>query len=176
MSDKYKTEECKVYYVTITVVGWIDVFTRKEYVCELIKNIQYCQQNKRLEIYAYVIMSNHIHMVAKAKTGRLNILLGHFKSFTAKEFIKQIEQNQQESRKEWLMHMFKFFGRGNSQNEEYQFWQNGNHPIELWSNEMIQQKINYIHNNPVKQGVVANPEDYLYSSANKFSEIKVLEL
>ena len=44
-----------------------------------------------------------------------------------------------------------------SQNEEYQFWQNGNHPIELWSNEMIQQKINYIHNNPVKQGVVANP-------------------
>ena len=157
MSNKYKTEECKVYYVTITVVGWIDVFTRKEYVCELIKNIQYCQQNKRLEIYAYVIMSNHIHMVAKAKTGRLNILLGHFKSLTAKKLIKQIEQNQQESRKEWLMHIFKFFGRGNSQNEEYQFLQNGNHPIELWSNEMIQQKINYIHNNPVKQGVVANP-------------------
>lgn len=66
-------------------------------------------------------MSNHIHMVAKAKTGRLNILLGHFKSLTAKKLITQIEQNQQESRKEWLMHIFKFFGRGNSQNEEYQF-------------------------------------------------------
>jgi len=176
MSDKYKTEEGKLYYVTITVVGWIDVFTRKEYVYELIKNIQYCQQNMGLEIYAYVIMSNHIHMVSKAKTGRLNILLGHFKSFTSKEFIKQIEQNPQESRKEWLMHMFKFFGGGNSQNEEYQFWQNGNHPIELWSNEMIRQKINYLHNNPVKQGIVAKPEDYLYSSANEFSEIKVLEL
>ncbi len=75
-----------------------------------------------------------------------------------------------------MLRMFKFFGKGNSQNEEYQFWQNGNHPIELWSAEVIKQKIIYLHNNPVKQGMVANPEDYLYSSANPFSELKVLDL
>lgn len=93
MSDKYKTEEGKLYYVTLTVVGWIDVFTRKEYVYELMKNIKYCQQNKGLEIYAYVIMSNHFHMIASAKEGKLNLLLGNLKSYTAKQFIKQIEQN-----------------------------------------------------------------------------------
>ena len=140
MSDKYKTEKDKLYYVTLTVVGWIDVFTRKEYVYELMKNIKYCQENKGLEVYAYVIMSNHLHMIARAKDERLNILLGNLKSYTAKEFIKQIEKNSQESRKEWLLHMFKFYGKGNSQNEEYQFWQNGNHPIELWSSEMIKTK------------------------------------
>ena len=72
--------------------------------------------------------------------------------------------------------MFKFYGKGNSQNQENQFWKNGNHPIELWSAEVIKQKINYLHNNPVKQGIVAKPEDYLYSSAYEFSEIKVLDL
>jgi len=176
MSHKYKTTEGGLYYVTLTVVGWIDVFTRKEYVYEIIKNIKYCQENKGLELYAYVIMSNHIHMVARAQDGNLNILLGQFKSFTSKQLIKQIEANSQESRKEWLMYMFRFFGRGNSQNEEFQFWQNGNHAIELWKPEVINQKVNYLHNDPVKQGIVARPEDYMYSSANENSEIKLLEI
>ncbi len=144
MSHKYKTESGKLYYVTLTVVGWIDVFTRKEYVYDLMKNIQYCQKDKGLELYAYVIMSNHLHMVARSNKQPLNILLGNFKSYTSKQLVKQIEENSRESRKEWLMHMFKFYGKGNSQNEEVQFWQNGNHPIELWSNEMINQKINYL--------------------------------
>jgi putative transposase len=176
MSNKYKTTGGGLYYVTLTVVGWIDVFTRKEYVYEIMKNIKYCQEEKGLELFAYVIMSNHIHMIARAKKGDLNILLGQFKSFTSKQLIKQIEENSKESRKEWLMHMFRFFGRGNSQNEEFQFWQNGNHAIELWKPEIIIQKINYLHNNPVKQGIVACPEDYIYSSANESSEIKVLEI
>jgi REP element-mobilizing transposase RayT len=140
------------------------------------KNIKYCQENKGLELYAYVVMRNHLHMIAKANEQPLNILLGNFKSYTAKQLIKQIEENSSESRKEWLLHMFKFYGKGNSQNEEVQFWQNGNHPIGLWSSEVIKQKINYLHNNPVKQGIVANPENYLYSSAYEFSELKVLEL
>ncbi|MCW3084798.1 MAG: transposase [Bacteroidetes bacterium] len=176
MSDKYKTEVGKLYYVTLTIVGWMDVFTRKEYVYNLMKNIKYCQENKGLEVYAYVIMSNHVHMVARSSEQPLNFLLGNFKSYTSKQLITQIESNSQESRKDWLIHMFKFYGRGNSQNEEVQFWQNGNHPIELRSWEVIKQKINYLHNNPVKQGIVANPQDYIYSSAYEFSEIKVLDL
>ena len=176
MSDKYKTESEKLYYVTLTVVGWIDIFTRKEYVYELMKNIKYCQQNKGLELYAYVIMTNHLHMIAKSQTQPLNILLGNFKSYTAKKLIEQIEQNPEKSRKDWLMHMFKFYGKGNTQNEEFQFWQNGNHGIELWNADVTKQKINYLHNNPVKSGIVAHAHEYLHSSANEFSEIKVLEL
>lgn len=93
MSDKYKTEAEKLYYVTHTVVGWIDVFTRKEYVYALMKNMKYCQGNKGLELFAYVVMSNHVHMIAKAKDQTLNILLGNFKSYTSKQLIKQIENN-----------------------------------------------------------------------------------
>jgi putative transposase len=176
MSDKYKTEAEKVYYVTITVVGWIDVFTRKEYVYDLMENIKYCQKNKGLDLYAYVIMSNHLHFIAKSNDVPLNILLGNFKSFTSKKLIEMIDTHQGESRKEWMMRLFNYYGKGNSQNEEYQFWQNGNHPIGLWSPKVIQQKMDYLHNNPVKQGIVARAEDYLYSSANEFSEIKVLKM
>lgn len=176
MSDTYKTYEGKVYYVTLTVVGWIDVFTRKEYVYELIKNLQFCQENKGLEIYAYVIMFNHVHLICKSETKPLNYILRDFKSFTAKKIFKMIEENPQESRKEWLIYMFKFFGKGNSQNKEIQFWQHGNHAIELGNHEIIKQKINYLNNNPVKAGYVAEPHHYLYSSANEFSELKVLEI
>ena len=83
MSEIYKTQEGKLYYVTLTVVGWIDVFTRKEYVYELIKNIKYCQENKGLEIYAYVIMSNHVHLICKTENTLLSYVLRDLKSFTA---------------------------------------------------------------------------------------------
>lgn len=176
MSEKYKTEKEKLYYVTLTVVGWIDVFTRKEYVYEIMNNLKYCQEHKGLEIYAYVIMPNHIHLICKSIHKPLNQVLRDFKSFTSKKIIKMISENPQESRKEWLMHMFKFFGKGNSQNIEFQFWQNGTHAIELWSFEIIQQKINYLHNNPVKAGFVSEPCHYTYSSANEFGLLKVLRV
>ena len=176
MSETRKTFEGKVYYVTLTVVGWIDVFTRKEYVYEIMNNLKFCQQNKGLEIYAYVIMSNHLHLLASAKDGKLSDILRDFKSYSAKRILEMIENNPQESRREWLLYMFKFFANKTASNKEYQFWQHSNYPIELYKPEIIQQKINYIHNNPVKCGLVANPEDYLYSSANEFSEIKVLDV
>ncbi len=175
MSEKYKTYEGSVYYVTLTVVGWIDIFTRKEYVYELMKNIQYCQQNKGLELYAYVIMPNHLHWIARAEEGRLSEILRDFKSYTAKVLIDMVDKHQGESRREWLMYMFRYFGKYNNQNKEFQFWQQHNHPIELWSEDVIKQKIAYLHNNPVKAGFVAEPHHWLYSSGNEFSEIKVLD-
>jgi putative transposase len=176
MSDAYRTYPGKLYYVTLTVVGWIDIFTRKEYVYAIIENLKYCQANKGLDIYAYVIMSNHLHLVCKVRDESLNDVLGDFKSYTAKQLIKMVEEHPQESRKEWMTHLFKYFGRGNSQNKEYQFWKNGNHAFELWSNEMIKQKIDYIHNNPVKAGLVLKPHHYLNSSANEQGPLAVLKV
>jgi putative transposase len=174
MSEKRKTIEGKLYYVTLTIVGWIDIFSRKEYVDEVVNNIKFCQDKKGLELYAYVIMTNHIHMIARRKDGTLGALLRDFKSYTSKQLFEMVEMNQQESRKEWMLYMFKFFGKKN--NQDFQIWQNTNHPIELYSPHIIRQKINYIHNNPVKCGMVASPDHYLYSSANEFSEIKVLQV
>ena len=87
MSEYRKTSADDLYFFTLTVVGWIDVFTRKEYRDILIQNFKYCQENEGLEIYSYVIMSNHFHMIAQRKGADLTELLGRFKSYTAKRII-----------------------------------------------------------------------------------------
>jgi hypothetical protein len=101
-------------------------------------------------------------------------LVREFKSYTSKQLIKLIEDSIQESRKEWLLDTFKKAGAANSNNKKYQFWQQHNQPIELWSNAVIQQKIDYIHNNPVVAGLVENEQDYLHSSARDYCDIKGL--
>ena len=104
------------YFVTLTVVGWIDIFTRKDYTDEIIKNLKYCQENKDLEIFAYVVMPSHIHLVCRRNKGLLNDLLRDFKSYTAKEILKKVQLHPQESRREWLLYMFKFFAKRYAQN------------------------------------------------------------
>ncbi|WP_428656306.1 REP-associated tyrosine transposase [Runella sp.] len=164
------------YFVTLTVVGWIDIFTRKEYSDEIIKNLKFCQQKKNLKIFEYVIMPSHIHIICRRNRGLLNELLRDFKSYTAKQLLQLIRDNPQESRKEWLDYMFQFFANRYAQNSEYMFWQKTNHPIELYSNRIIQQKIDYIHQNPVAAGIVTEPYYYLYSSACADSPLKVSNL
>ena len=78
------------YFVTLTVVGWIDIFTRRDYTDEIIKNLKYCQENKDLEIFAYVVMPSHIHLICRRNKGLLNDLLRDFKSYTAKEILKKV--------------------------------------------------------------------------------------
>jgi REP element-mobilizing transposase RayT len=97
-------------------------------------------------------------------------LLRDFKRHTSKKVIEAIESNPQESRKEWLLWLFKRAGKKNATTSKYQFWQQHNKPIELWSENVIKQKIDYIHNNPVASGFVVNPEDWKYSSARNFQE------
>lgn len=161
------------YFLTLSVVGWIDVFTRKEYTDEIIKNLHFCQNHKDLEIFEYVVMPSHIHLICRRNKGLLNEWLRDFKSYTAKQILKMIQDNPQESRKEWLIYMFQFFAKRYVQNAEYMFWQKTNHPIELYSNKVIQQKIDYIHQNPVVAGIVTEPWYYLYSSACSDSPLKV---
>ena len=119
-------------------------------------------------------MSNHLHMVSRREEGLLSDLLKDFKSYTSKQILKLIEDNPAESRKEWLMYMLKYFARFHKQNSEYMFWQRSNHPTELYSPKVMVQKIEYIHQNPVRAGIVSNPEDYVYSSASPLSKLVCL--
>lgn len=178
MSEYRKTWPGNLYFVTLTVVGWIDVFTRDIYKDVLIENLQYCQQNENLEIYAYVIMTNHLHMVARRDDEHYNLteLLGRFKSYTSKKLLKLIQENPQESRKEWLKYMFAYFSKINNQYSDYHFWQYANAPVELYSPEVIIQKVDYTHYNPVRAGIVITPEHYLYSSACLDNPLKTLRL
>ncbi|WP_167618079.1 REP-associated tyrosine transposase [Maribellus sediminis] len=160
MSRKYKFHNPDgVYFVSFAVEGWVDVFTRNEYKNILIDNLKYCQEHKGLEIFAWCILTNHLHLVIRAKEdSKLPDILRDFKKFTSKAFKKAITENSQESRKEWLLKQFET-------SEGFRFWIADNKPIELWSNAVIDQKIEYIHQNPVEAGLVFRAEDYVYSSA-----------
>ncbi|MDQ3291337.1 MAG: transposase [Bacteroidota bacterium] len=145
MSRAYKTYEDGLFFVTLAVVGWIDVFTRREYSDCLIQNLKYCQEKKGLQLYAYCIMSSHVHLIAASETGKLSDIMRDFKSFTAKQLLQLIQNNPQESHKEGMLYLFRHFSSKSNHNIEFQFWQNHNHPIDLNTNELIEQKLNYIH-------------------------------
>lgn len=91
-----------------------------------------------------------------------------FKKFTANAVIKDI-QNMPESRRDWMLYRFEFAGKYDNRITKYRFWQDKSHPIELTSTKMINQRINYTHENPVRTGVVAVAEDYLYGSARNYA-------
>ena len=151
MSEKYKTYNGGLFFVTLTVVGWIDVFTRRANAEELLANLNFCIKQKGMLVYAFCLMPSHLHMICTAE-GDLSPILRDFKSYTSKQIIKLIEQNPEESRKEWLLHLFRYFGRMNKHNSEFQFWQQHNHPIDLTDTAMLIQKQEYIYMNPVEQG------------------------
>jgi putative transposase len=177
MSESRKTIPGETYFVTLTTVGWVDVFTRSVYAELLINNLQHCQREEALEIYSYVVMPSHLHLIAKRNNEReLSELLGRFKSFTAKKILKDIEVNMNESRREWLLFVFNYFAGKSNQYKAYHFWQTNNHPTPLYSNEVIDQKVEYIHNNPVEAGIVTRPEHYYYSSAHADGPLKVKAL
>jgi putative transposase len=166
----------EINFITITVVDWVDIFTRVEYKDFIVQCLNHCQKNKGLNILAYVIMSNHLHLVVKDTTIPLSDILRDFKSYTSKELFKKIESHPQESRKRWMTAIFKKRGSENALNLNHQIWQNENYPVALINEEMLRQKIDYIHNNPVRAGLVNESFEYLYSSAHPFSPLKVMEV
>ncbi len=178
MSRNYKFHNPDgVYFVSFAVIEWLDVFTRNEYKNIVIDSLRYCQKEKGMEIFAWCIMTNHVHLIFRSINGQKpELLLGDFKRFTSKAIVKTIQENPRESRKEWMLEQFEKAGQKSSNVRKYQFWRHDNKPIELWSNKVIDEKVNYIHNNPVSGGFVYKPEEYLYSSAKDYAgDIGLLE-
>jgi REP element-mobilizing transposase RayT len=155
------------YYITATVVDWIDIFTRQTYRDSIIQSLDYCIKNKGMILYGYVIMSNHIHLIIQSEDGKLSDLIRDFKKFTAKNILDKI-QVLPESRKEWMLERFKLAAEKHKRNKNYQFWQYGNHAEEIYSNKFMWSKLDYIHLNPVRAGVVEKTSQYIYSSASNY--------
>lgn len=169
--SRYKiTDQHGLNFVTLTVVDWVDVFIRKRYRDIVLDSLRYCQKEKGLQVFAFVVMSSHVHLIVRAagKTP-LSDILRDFKKFTARQILNEIENGGYESRKEWLLHRFAYRASHDKGDRQLQFWQTDNHPIELYSLHVIAPKIDYIHNNPVKEGWVASPELYLYGSASNYA-------
>jgi putative transposase len=175
MSRKYKfLNKEGLYFVSFATVNWIDVFVRPQYNEIVIESLSYCQSNLGMQLYCWCIMPSHVHLIYKAKDNNPEVVLGRFKEYTSKQLIKAISENVQESRKEWLLWMFKRAASKSSNNTNYQFWQHHNKPIELWSADVIEQKADYIHNNPVEAGFVSEPMHWKYSSAIDYCDGKGL--
>jgi len=155
-----------LYFVTFTVVEWVDIFTRKDYKIIITDALNYCIEQKGLECFAWVIMSNHIHLIVRAKPpAKLSEIIRDFKKFTSKKIVETIKQIP-ESRREWLLHKFEFAARSTGRAENYKVWQDGMHAVCLEEDyQRFQQRLNYIHQNPVRQMIVSEPRDYIFSSA-----------
>ncbi len=157
-------DQTKPHFLTFTVVDWVDVFTRQRYKDILIESLNYCISNKGLVVYGYVIMSNHVHSIMHSDEGLLSDIIRDFKKHTSKRIIQSI-QEEPESRREWMLERFSRATTTHSRNKSYQFWKYGNHPVALYSEKFMWTKLDYIHLNPVRAGLVKKASDYGYSSA-----------
>ncbi|MEJ8758167.1 transposase [Pontibacter sp. H259] len=168
MSLKYKfSSPDYIYFVTLTVVEWADVFTRREYCEKVCESINYCQQKKNLTVYAWCIMTNHVHLICSAP--KLPDVMRDLKKYTSRFIVDAIKSSPKESRKNWLLWMFKSAAEKSASHGDYQFWQTGGHYVELSNNELMKQRLKYLHRNPVEAGFVEEPEQWYYSSARDYA-------
>ncbi|TDM00462.1 MAG: transposase [Flavobacteriaceae bacterium] len=170
MSRKYKFAEKKgAYFISFATVNWIDVFVRDRYFGCIVESLDYCRKYKGMEIFGYCIMPSHIHLIFRSQREDPSGLIRDFKGFTSREITKIIQENPQESRREWILWMFERAAKKNSNVKHKQFWQQNNKPIEIWSTKVFEQKLEYIHQNPVESGFVTDAVDWKYSSARNYS-------
>jgi putative transposase len=172
MRSRYKIAELEsLHFITCTIVGWLPVFTRTRYLDITTASLSFCRQQKGLRLYAYVILDNHLHLVVSADN--LSQVIRDFKRHTAKEILAAARQGD----KQWLLKQFEFFKSAHKGNSQHQVWQEGFHPQAITTEDMLRQKLDYIHYNPVRLGLVDRPEDWRYSSArNYFGQDGVLEI
>ena len=169
MSTGYKIDEKDgIYFLTFQIIEWVDIFSRKIYKDLIIESLDYCIKSKGLVVYAFVIMPNHIHLLAESEQKDLSGTIRDFKKYTSNRIIKLIKAGG-ESREGWLLSIFHKATLKHAHNTNYQVWTHENHAELVYSNLFIDQKLDYIHQNPVRAGWVMYAEDYIYSSASNYA-------
>ena len=151
------------HFVTCAVVLWTPLFIEPPIVAILLRSIRHLQANKQLRLHGYMVMENHLHLIASGEN--LSAALARFKSFTAQQIIKWLQEN---GRKTWLKTMA-FANRKKDGSRTFQVWQEGYHPQIILGEEMMRQKLNYIHANPVRRGYVDEPTHWRISSARNYN-------
>ena len=178
MGSRYKIRDQEgLYFVTFTVIGWVDLFIRKTYRDCIMESLEYCRQSKGLNIHAFVIMTSHVHLILSSREGHnLVDTIRDFKKFTSKRLINLIK-SELESRREWMLNKFEYEAKRTERGRDYILWREGYHAKQIETNKFLDQKLNYIHKNPVVGGFVSREEDFLYSSARNYcGEIGVIEV
>lgn len=170
MSEKYKViDGTTPTFITSTIVDWVDLFIRPNYHRILDDSLNYCIKEKNLSVHAYVYMTSHIHLIATAPENELQYIMRDFKKFTSKKLIAEIKEIP-ESRRVWLLRKFNYEAQSRGRAQEYKVWQDGFHPVILDTLEKVEQRINYIHYNPVEAGIVFHERDYVNSSYRHYEK------
>jgi putative transposase len=176
MPEPYKMLPKGLYFVTLSVVGGIDIFTRFEYCDLLVESLNYCIDHKRLQVYEYAILSNQLNMIAGGEQGNLSKILRDFKGYSAKQILRAIAEHRDDNRKEWLMRLFQFFADRYQHNSEHHFWQFGNQPIDLDKLAKTGQRppssLDYLLNAKLVDGA----GHYRYCSAYPLQRVKLSSL
>jgi len=151
------------YFLTSTCVAWLPIFSRPEFVEVLFNSWRFLQQERQIDILAYVVMENHVHWIATGP--ELSNRVGNFKSYTARNIIDEMKQRNYET----LRQEIAFYRARHKRDQEFQLWQEGSDPKRIASEEVLMQKIEYIHNNPLRRGYVDDPIAWRYSSARIYA-------
>jgi putative transposase len=159
------------HFLTDTVVGWLPVFCRPSAAQVILDSWKFLQSKRGIRIHAYVILENHIHWIASGEG--LSETVKRFKSFTARSILDVLKSSNACS----LLAEMQFLKARHKTDQELQFWQEGSHPQQITSEEMMWQKIEYIHNNPLRRGYVDDPLHWRYSSARNYARmVPVIEI
>jgi hypothetical protein len=151
------------HFLTCTVVAWLPVFTRPETVQIVLDSWQFLQAKERLSLFGYVILENHLHLTARSPDRSKEI--GDFKSFTARQIVDYLRSQQATT----LLRQLEFHKARHKADQQYQLWQEGSHPQQITDEDVMRQKLEYIHNNPVKRGYVDEPAHWRYASARNYA-------
>lgn len=170
MSQRYKViDSTEPTFVTLTIIDWVDLFTRPIYFRILDDSLNYCIENKGLQVHAYVYMSSHVHIIISCFDNELQNIIRDFKKHTSKEFIKAIKEHP-ESRREWLLNKFSYAANRVKKGSNYKVWKDGFHPVLLDNYKKIEQRVKYIHYNPVASEQVRHESDWKNSSYAVYEE------
>jgi putative transposase len=175
MSDRYRiTDQNAPYFITMTIVGWIDIFTGNEQKLIVLDSLKYCQQEKGLLIYGWCLMPSHLHLICAASGEEgMSDILRDFKKFTSKAIIHQLKEGR-ENLREWMLQQFSEACSHLKKEQQYKVWQDSNQAKIIYTNNFFFEKLNYIHNNPVEGKLVNKPEDYMFSSARNYAGLDYL--
>jgi REP-associated tyrosine transposase len=173
MTEIDKMHPKGMYFVTLTVIGGIDVFTRYEYCDLLIDNLNYCIAHNRLRVYEYVILPSTLSMVADVREGNFSKALRDFKKQSARQILRAIAELPAESRKEWLIRLFQHYANRYQQNAEHHFWQFGNQPIDLDKLEKAGLPIPSVRDKLLTANFIDTPEHYRYCSVYPLQQLKL---
>ena len=162
--SRYQAFGAQPHFMTCSVVEWMPIFSQPQLVEILFDSLRFLQTQQRLSLHSYVVMENHLHLIASSPN--LSKEIGCFKSFTARSIIDCLRQSQPHSY--WLQRL-ESAKLAHKTGQTYQLWQEGSHPQMITSEDMLLQKLEYIHNNPVKRGYVDHPAHWRYSSYRDYS-------